>query len=544
MPRKIRWELPLVAVIAAVLGIAAGHWLSHADGHTDGHTEPAAATSPTADEHAEPSFTAATIASLGIESAPAEQGAFTIERSLAAVIVDRPTTARVITAPLGGVIVGIEVSEGERVAPGSTLLRVLRDPIPRPSLDVTRPHVFPDHDEIHATFGDLRTAMVSIANAETELLRIERLDSDANVVPVVPRQRTIDLRYEIEHVRARAEHARHELLRHGFTTEQISAVLEHRETRLFDAEHALRCLSHAGLWSESASRALAALPAGIRAQPITVGMVAELDARGIPLDPLAAWLSEDPIAAERFHDVAALLSSGSTLGQVRAIAAQNGLAERIDVPVPPNDGDFQVAELLVRVGEHVEPGKPIARLRDDSVLLLEVRPLGGEIQDLHAAISARTACRATSLLPGAAPQLEELIVAGIRSDGSGTVAWCEVRNPPLAGSSSTPSTTRALQPGMRYAFRIPTSRIDDAFLVPRDALATLAGARVVFLAEGNGHFHPQPVRVLAEDGDRLAVVGADPATNELTTDSAIVVRGAYALAMAMGNAPLEHSHDH
>lgn len=540
MPRKIRWELPLVAVIAAVLGIAAGHWLSHADGHT----ESAAATAPTADGHGEPHFTPATIASLGIEAAPAVRGAFTVERSLAAVIVDRPTTARVITAPLGGVIVGIEVSEGERVAPGGTLLRVLRDPIPRPSLDVTRPHVFPDHDEIHATFGELRTAMVSIANAEKELLRIGRLDSDENAVPVVPRQRTIDLRYEIEHDRARAEHARHELLRHGFTTEQISAVLEHRETRLFDAQHALRCLSHAGLWSESASRALAVLPEKIRAQPITVGMVAELEARGISLDPLAAWLSEDPIAAERFHDVAALLLSGSTLGQVRAIAEQDGLAERIDVPVPPNDGGFQVAELLVRIGEHVEPGEAIARLRDDSILLLEVRPLGGEIQDLHTAISAGTACRATPLLSGAAPQLDELIVAGIRSDGSGTVAWCEVRNPSLAGSGSAPATTRALLPGMRYAFRIPTSRIDEAFLVPRDALATLAGARVVFLAEDDGHFHPQPVRVLAEDGDRLAVVGADPATNELTTDSAIVVRGAYALAMALGNAPLEHSHDH
>ncbi|MGE0143022.1 MAG: hypothetical protein AB7I19_04930 [Planctomycetota bacterium] len=544
MPRKIRWELPLVAVIAAVLGIAAGHWLSHADDHTLGHKDSSAATAPPADEHAEPSFSPATIASLGIESAPAVLGTFTVERSLAAMVVDRPTTARVITAPLGGVIVGIDVSEGERVAPGSTLLRVLRDPIPRPSLDVTRPHVFPDHDEIHATFGELRTAMVSIANAETELLRIERLDSDESAVPVIPRQRAIDLRYEIGHARALAEHAEHELLRHGFTAEQITAVLEHREIRLFDADHARRCLIHAGLWSESASRALAALPEGIRAQPITVGMVAELEARGISLEPLAAWLREDPIAAERFHDVAALLLCGSTLGQIRAIAAQNGLAERIDVPVPSNGRDFQVADLLVRIGEHVEPGAAIASIRDDSILLLEVRPLGAEIQELEAAIASRTTCRATSLLPGAAPQLDELIVAGIRSDGSGTVAWCEVRNPPLIGSSSTPTTTHALLPGMRYAFRIPTSRIDEVFLVPRDALATLAGARVVFLAEADGHFHPQPVRVLAEDGERLAVLGADPATNELTTDSAIVVRGAYALAMAMGNAPLEHSHDH
>lgn len=550
--KAMRWELPLIAALATILGLVTGRWLVPADDH-DAHD--AAGTAPAGDHahedgvvHLDPGGAE----SLGLQTEKLARRTFVRTQGIAAQVEDLASTRRDVHAPLGGVVVSVEVAPGRIARPGEPLLRVQREALPPPALSITHEFVYPSHDEIHAALGLLRNADAAIAAVRDELARLTAIDATSEDAPLVPRQRRIELGYELRRQEATALHARHELERHGFASEQIGALLDDRDTRLYDAAHAIRALQHGNLWPAAAPRVVAALPEPLAALPLAVGAIAELGAHGVSLEALAAWLAAEPDRARGFMTIASLLLDGRSIADVRRLADAGALDEIIVVTAPPigtsaGSTDWDVAALHARPGQPVRAGEALVTLRDPRRLRLRVDPVGSEFAILQASFASGSACTAKALVAGSGPDLADLRLTALvpaeqaALDRPGVVAWAELANQAIERDGAR---AWALQPGMRYQLLVPTTSLDAVWVVPREAIVERGGARIVFLDEGGGHYHPQPVVVLAEDGTHAAIRGPENAPSELADGIAVVVRGAYALALAAGGAAEAGHHDH
>jgi len=64
-----------------------------------------------------------------------------------------------------------------------------------------------------------------------------------------------------------------------------------------------------------------------------------------------------------------------------------------------------------------------------------------------------------------------------------------------------------LKPGMYADVNVITEPVPDAVQVPREAVIDTGTKQIVFVAEGDGHFSPRPVRMgIRGDDDRLQIV--------------------------------------
>ncbi len=147
---------------------------------------------------------------------------------------------------------------------------------------------------------------------------------------------------------------------------------------------------------------------------------------------------------------------------------------------------------------------------------------------------------------GTAPDLDDLHVLTLQFEASGPVAWFDLDNLEIRGAEGDSSMRSwALQPGQHYELLLPVDELRDTWIVPTSAIVERGAQRIVFIAEAGGHFHPQPVIVVAEGAGRAAIRGPTDGPCELVDGCPIVTAGGYALALAMrGDAAAEHHHDH
>lgn len=541
MSRGLRWDLPLAALVFTAAGAAVGWYAARpepapADDHEDEH-EHDAALSP------------ATLANLGVEVGRLELGTYVETTSVAAVVRHREASAQPLFAPFAGRVESVAIEEGDVARPGTIAITLVRAPLPPPELTLTAPLLEPAQESLHERVLDLRRSAEELSILETELARIApftEVGPDGEP-PTLPRQRAIDLSYDVARARMTYERVALELESHGFTEEQISAVEagatipEPSEARWKSA------LEHNGLWTEHAERIHAALPSDVGALPWVVGTIGELVASGKASAALADWLESDARASRSFLDVGVLLLDGHTLDDLARLVSEGALEPRVEVRVPGLDeptAAWDVVHVDARVGQTVERGEELARLLDPREVWLRVQPVGGEIGALLEAGGAPL--RARPLLPGTGPELEGLTLAFVRSaqDGPGSEGFVAVANEVLATSADGSSRSWSLRDGERYVVELPLHRHERVYVLPIDAVAKDGPNEVVFLADGDS-FRPVPVVVTHRDAESVVVPAI--AEVQLYPDDPVVISGAFALGLALnaGDAAADaHGHAH
>lgn len=525
----------LLYVLVAILGAGAGYVLGQA-----GAPAPAAEDEADHEDHG-PAIPEATLKSLGVTTGKAALANYWESRRIAAVVTEPPLARRPVYALVGGLVTKVHVDVGAPVKAGDALVTIQREPVARPTPTVTAEILSPVNERVHEAAASLRTAMRRLDIAKREIERLKSLKGGA--AAGLNKQRLIDLAYEQERAEQAVENAEHELLHHGLSEAEIAAVAAGNRPppgrSLWQ-----RALAANDLWPAAAEAIYEALPEASRKEPWTVAAIGELAASGLVSDALAMLLKTHPQAAERFVTVAGLLLEGTSLPALERLATEGGLAPELVVRAP-KAGTFglDVLDVHVREGAQIAAGASLVTLIDRSTLWMRLEPIGGEIADVKAALSASTPLKASSLIRGAGPQMAGLRLEWLApKDGeTGTgVAYAAVRNTVVSDNGRRSWELRA---GMRYRVEIPLEQMKGRFVLPRGAVAEEGPNRIVFLVNGST-FEPVVVQV-EHEGEDVIVIANDGA---ITPGDEIVTNGAFALQMALGQKPggadAHHGHSH
>lgn len=543
---RMNWGVVAVIALCTGGGLAAG-W-SIAAGHGDGHShaDDVATGDDAQAEEEEGMLSPATLRTLGVEWGVAQPTSWTRTMPVAAVVESPPDVQLTVRAPFGGRVVSVDARLGDLLLPGGTVATVLRDPLPRPTLTLTGAILKPG-SELHESVLELRARVQELELARTELERVERFTAEleGEELPLIPLQRRIDLEYRVTRAEAAVEHTRMELEKHGLEDEQVAALEAGGHLPPATGEMWRRALEHSGIWTESAETLYEALPAKSCETPWVVATVGELAGVGLASDDLAAWLREEPAAANRFLEVGVLLQRGHSLEDVRRLFAAGALEPvmRIGAPATDHEGEgWDVRAIHVQPGARVEPGSPLIDVENPAHVLLRMEPVGREVEAVLRAKGEGAALRAVALVPGTGPDVEDLRVAFVTSaqERGGTTAYVELDNVLLASDDGR--RTWGLRSGTRYTVHVPRESMDDVFVLPADAVAEVGPDLVVFHRDGDGPIFPIPLAVAYRDEQVVVVERIEGL--DLFPGDAIAVRGAFALSLALSGSDDAAGHDH
>jgi multidrug efflux pump subunit AcrA (membrane-fusion protein) len=201
------------------------------------------------------------------------------------------------------------------------------------------------------------------------------------------------------------------------------------------------------------------------------------------------------------------------------------------------DTQFLVTELDVRRGESVEAGQQIAQISDYSRLLIEGHAYQRDTNLLRRAADTRADLQA--IMAYSEEQTE--VIGGLKVVYIGNEVGRESRSLPFyVGLENEIERSERrdgkqyvswrFKPGQRLTVRVPVSHIDNALVVPKDAVAEEGPERFLFVENGD-HFDRVPVEELARDSVNVAIRN----DGKVWPGQTIAVSGAHQLQMAMRN---------
>lgn len=208
-----------------------------------------------------------------------------------------------------------------------------------------------------------------------------------------------------------------------------------------------------------------------------------------------------------------------------------------DAHPPHIEAEFLVTELNARRGESVDAGDELAQLSDFSQILIEGHAFQRDGKALRLAADTGADVQAVIDSSGDGPDL----VDGLKVVYIGTEVGRASRTLPFYVAIAN-HVERAEQrgdkhyvswrfkPGQRLTVRLPVSRIDNAIVVPKDAVAEEGPERYLFVENGD-HFDRIPVAVIARDSVTVAIAN----DGQVWPGQFIAVSGAHQLQMAMKN---------
>lgn len=534
--------LLLFCLLLAAIG-AVGGWLAHGQASSD---ETPAAHPADAGPKVIPKQT---LANLGVTEGALAPGSFTRTRGIPAVIERAPLSERPVFALLGGRVRDVSVEPGMLVTRDQTLLTIVRDPIPRTTLTFTEGILKPAHETVHEAAIELRKTHEEVAILTDELNRVKEFaGSAAGGDVVIPRQRVIDLENKARRARSANTYAKLELKKHGFTSEHIEEIQSGGHLPHIGAEVWRRALEFNGLWPDAAKQLFAVLPERQRGMQWVVGTVGELAAGGLITSPLIAWLKDAPDDCAHFLDIAALLQRGHSVAELKILHAAGGLDPVIAVKAPSTGpADWDVGELDVRPGAHVEAGSRLLTLIDATSVRLKTEPEGSEKTDLLKALADDTGCSARPLVDGAGPVRPQVALTFVTGGvGEAVRAYATLSNEPVAvrDHDGRKFRTWALRPGLRYVLDVPVLQMTNVYPLPASAVTSDGPHKVVFMRRGV-EFKPVKVQVLYEDEKVVVLPADDREGNLLAPGNVIAMTGAYALGLALEDRPQAgHGHPH
>jgi cobalt-zinc-cadmium efflux system membrane fusion protein len=327
------------------------------------------------------------------------------------------------------------------------------------------------------------TFLTQLGELDVEQREIERLSAIANSGAIAGKA-LITRKYEQDKLLAGVRAARQAMLLHGLTEQQIAHIEQTRElirevTVYAPAVHEDRSLHHDSLRHNHANAAAAGERYASLAQP-----------------PTAA-------AAHPRHI----------------------------------DAQFLVTELHARRGQSVLAGDELAQLSDYSQILIEGHAFQRDGDALRAAADAGADVQAVMESSGDGPD----IIDGLKVAYIGAEVGRQSRSLPFYVSLENKverSEQRGdksyiswqFKPGQRLTLRLPVSRIENAIVVPKDAVAEEGAERYLFVENGD-HFDRIPVAVVARDSVSVAIAN----DGQVWPGQSIAISGAHQLQMELKN---------
>ena len=538
MKSKIIPVLGLCAVCTAI-GLGSGYYSGTRDAHAPGRLDAAHAAGAD-DEHGghapeAPLFAPETLQNMGVKIGRAALSTFSLSLAVPAEVGPAPRARQAVFAPIAGRIHTLDAVFGSVVRAGDAVATLIRDPLPRVELVLTKHVLEPASETLHETMSAYRRAVVSRDISLAEHARLAAFSGQGDE-PVVPRHQLIQVDYDLRRAEREVTSLRHELERHGLTLDQIESV-EQGRFPVIDVGTWRRALEQNGLWSPRAGRIFERLPQALRAAPWTVATIGEILAGGFDAEGLLAWLETQPEAGRHILEIGGLLQRGHSLADVRQRFSLGAFAPQVTVRAPAGEPvgavpDWDVAALHVTPGQHVESGEPLVTLENARRVFLEVQPTGSEIDAVSRAIAHGTVVGARPLVPGAGPELTGLRIERLAYESRGkVVAYLPVENIPLAEVKHQDGVTLRtwqLGQGLRYLVNLPTRTLENVYVFPASALAEIGPDMVLFRKSGDRF---QPVKVVVMHRDHEVVVV--PGTTDIFPGNPMVTHGAFALGLAM-----------
>lgn len=533
---------------------AGGHDHGATGGHDHGGHNHGGKDHAEHDHDEKPPLSPQALKNMGVEVKEAAVSSYTMTIPVAAVVNSSHHSEYPLVAPIGGTVREVLLHTGSVTEGGSVAFRIVRDPLPRPTLTLTDELIKPAAEQFHTAMADLKRSVRGVEVLRTELKRVQNFTQgqSGSDLPILPRKTEIDLRYDLARAEQELESAREKLRLHGLDPADISKLETGPESVAVRSDIWQRALKLNGLWPAVAADIYAALPESLRDTPWTVASIGELSGAGLATPALAEWLRKEPAAAAQFIAVAGLLQSGSSLEQIQRMHAGNALAAVVDVVVPKTNviTDWDVGDVVVKLNARVEAGATLAVLHDAREMMLQVTPVGGEIGPLLKAYSEKTPLSAEPLVEGSGPSLKDLSILFVSSsdhaESKAVQATLIAPNSQLGliAEHDFKFRTWQLRPGTRYQLRIPTLKIENAFVLPADALTDEGPDKIVFVKNGDT-FEPRKVVVRHQDTKTVVL---DTQHSDLFPGDEVVVRGAFALGLALkagsGEADPHAGHTH
>lgn len=536
----LKQVITLVAAGAIFTGI--GLWAGLAVGGkaagpapADTHDEAAAATA----------LAPETLRNMGVEVAPAKLSTFHRYVPITAEVAVTPRTRQAVYAPGAGRVEQISARFGAMVAAGEKLVVLVRDPLPRVELRLTRHFLEPSSETLHETMTTYRRAVVGLEVLKTERERIAGFGGGDQ--PVIPKSRLVQLGYDILKAERELASVRHELVRHGLNTEQIDE-LQHGCFPKISVAIWRAALEHNGFWTPQAAALFEPVPAELKQLPWTAATIGEIVAGGYEAGALAAWFKREPAAARHILEIGGLLQRGHSLTDIRDRYALGAFDARVVIRAPAASPDWDVDAILVKPGEHVEAGHVLLTLKDPRHLWLRARPAGSEVASVLHALEAKASMRAEPLVKGAAPPIDGVTFTQVRYEVTDrAVAYAVIENAPLRTASAEGAPrfrTWRHGEGQRYVLRAPTETLNNVYVFPAGAVTDRGPDKVVFLKSGDS-FLAVKVEVLHRDHESVVIAG----TANIFPGNPVVVGGAFPLGLALeagqsGGGDGGHGHAH
>src|SRR5262245_28335363 len=553
-PRARAWALAGGALTAALVLAAGlvGGWVaarqsaaggeSHEGGHEEGgeghgHEEGRA-----------PSLSARTLANLGVEFRELAVEDYVEAREIAGALERRPGARRPVYAPIAGRVREVSIEGGDVVASGDVVATIVRDAFPRPALALTDSVLRPLNEDYHHSLAELRTAAQSLSIAREELARVRAVLAASTSSAGLPSKAELDLSYDERRAIRALENAREEGRRNGLSEPQIAALERGETSGIPDQPPVRAVLERNGLWSEHATRLLGLLPAAARSTPFALAVLGELAGSRLLTTELVDAVASRPALAEGFLDVAGLVQQGATVASLVELADAGALAAVVSVRAPKDAPDWDVVDVDVRPGAHVDAGTVLADVEDGRRLVLRLAPTGPDVPAVESALREGARVSARPLVEGAGLAREGLSIRRVESEGGDAPrasALVDVENEPIEAKAAPSRRTRtwALRPGTRYVARVPLRTLSKRFVLPADAVVPRGADSVVVLRAGPA-YRLVPVRVEHADS-RVAVVADDGA---LFAGDTVAVKNAFALSLALqagsGGEGGGHHHHH
>jgi multidrug efflux pump subunit AcrA (membrane-fusion protein) len=201
------------------------------------------------------------------------------------------------------------------------------------------------------------------------------------------------------------------------------------------------------------------------------------------------------------------------------------------------DAEFVVSELDVRRGESVTAGQQISQISDFSQLLIEGQAYQRDAKLLRQAADTHAEVQAT--MSGADGEVEMLdglnvvyIGNKVEAESRSLAFYVGLENEIERDETRNEKryVSWRFKPGQRLTLRLPVSRMENAIVVPKDAVAEEGLNRFVFIENGD-HFDRVPVEVMARDSVHVALKN----DGQVWPGQRIAVRGAHQLQMEMKN---------
>ena len=531
----------LLTVVCTGIGLVCGFYGGSLTG--GGGPEETAGTEP----DAAPVLAPQTLRNMGVVTSAARLTTFNRYTAVPAEVSSLPDTRQKVYTPVAGRIRTVAAEFTSVVRSGDVLCTLVRDPLPRAELLLTRHILEPSSEILHETMTRYRRAAVSLEIHVSELRRLESV-SGGEENPVIPKGKIIQLQYERKRAEQELASLKHELERHGLSSRQIQSV-EKGCFPSIDVQIWLGALEHNGFWTPLARKIHGGLPESLRTLPWTVATIGEIVAGGFADDAVAEWLRSPTGVGRHFLEIGGLLQRGHSLADIQDLHTLGAFDAVVTIRAPAAAEDWDVEAVLVRPGQHVDKGEALVTLKDPRRLFLRAEPTGGEIEVLLDALKSGAAMEARPLVPGAAPPLRELTLRKVFYEATGrTSAYLSLANAPLAAreeKSGGTFRTWQLGEGQKYMLRVPTATHEKVYVFPTGAVTDDGPDRVVFLESGDG-FRPIKVEILHQDHEVVVI----PGTADIFPGNPIVTHGAFALGLALGSAALGgggdqgHGHSH